>query len=94
MKKKLLNISGKIERIVKPLQIISEISREIGIPFFVVGATARDMILQYGYNLKSGRATFDLDIALSVPDWQTFFRFIESTKKNRSICSRKCQPTS
>ena len=37
-------------------------------PFFVVGATARDVILRYAYRLPVRRATRDVDIAVRVTD--------------------------
>ncbi len=74
MKKKLLNISGMIKAYVKPLALIQEIAEEQQISFFIVGATARDIIMQFGYGINTGRATFDLDIAIQVPDWNSFQR--------------------
>ena len=44
---------------------------ESGIQFYVIGATARD-ILMLLHNEKSGRATQDLDIAIAVPDWERY----------------------
>lgn len=38
------------------------------IQFYVIGATARDILMQL-HNEKSGRATQDLDIAIAVADW-------------------------
>jgi predicted nucleotidyltransferase len=46
------------------------------IKFFIIGATARDMILD-AHNVKSGRATHDLDIAIGISDWEKY-TFIES----------------
>ena len=41
-------------------------------PFFLVGATARDLLLQYAHGINSGRKTRDVDLALMLPDWATF----------------------
>lgn len=43
-----------------------------GAPFFLTGAMARDLLLQYGYGIDTGRETRDVDLALMVPDWETF----------------------
>jgi predicted nucleotidyltransferase len=42
--------------------------KETGISFFVIGATARDIIMEL-HNEKSGRLTYDLDIAITINDW-------------------------
>lgn len=40
--------------------------------FYVIGATARDIIMQQLLNTASRRRTRDLDIAIAIPDWDTF----------------------
>lgn len=40
--------------------------------WLVVGATARELILHYAYDLPPGRRTVDLDIAVAVGTWQAF----------------------
>ena len=40
--------------------------------FYVIGATARDIIMQQLLNTESKRRTRDLDIAIAIPDWNTF----------------------
>ena len=52
--------------------ILTELSayfNKVGISFFVVGATARDIIMEL-HNERSGRLTQDLDIAITVNDWE------------------------
>jgi hypothetical protein len=46
-----------------------------GIPFFVAGATARDMLLWYARQIPTGRATKDVDIAVAVAGWTEFSEF-------------------
>jgi len=41
-------------------------------PFFLAGATARDLLLQYAHGIDAGRDTRDVDIALMVSDWAAF----------------------
>jgi len=41
-------------------------------PYLVVGASARDMVLHHGYGAKVQRATADIDFALQVPSWDAF----------------------
>ncbi len=40
--------------------------------FYVIGATARDIIMQQLLDTESTRRTKDLDIAIAIPDWNTF----------------------
>ena len=46
--------------------------------FYVIGATARDIIMQQLLDTESRRRTRDLDIAIAIPDWDTF----EQVKQN------------
>lgn len=40
--------------------------------FFIIGATARDIIMQQMLGTSSRRKTRDLDLAIAVPNWQEF----------------------
>jgi predicted nucleotidyltransferase len=44
----------------------------IGSEFYIIGATARDIILSGIYKQKPGRMTDDLDIAIAIADWQKY----------------------
>ncbi|MDR1918938.1 MAG: nucleotidyl transferase AbiEii/AbiGii toxin family protein [Tannerellaceae bacterium] len=45
---------------------------KIGLPFYVIGASARDIILRQLIDIASQRKTQDLDIAIAIPDWGKF----------------------
>lgn len=70
------DISGKIENIgrakVNALCEVKRVADSLRIPFFVVGASARDFILEHHYNIKSPEATLDVDIGVEVADWDKF----------------------
>lgn len=74
MQKELKNISDKIDPLRKDiLSIVSNITTEFGINFLVVGATARDIILQYCLNFNRNlKATVDMDVGINVPNWEKF----------------------
>lgn len=73
MKKKLLDLSGKIDgNVIDILQVIKDVTDKLEIHFFVVGATARDIILNIGYEIENERATIDLDIGVQVEGWEEF----------------------
>jgi len=78
MRKSFLNISGKIESIrLAALEGIANIADSEDIPFFIVGATARDLILAKGHNIRPFRATLDIDIGVRVPDWSQYKKLKE-----------------
>lgn len=73
MTKSLLNLSGKIDNsTVSIYETISTAASSLSIAFFVVGATARDMIFQLGYGIDTGRATVDVDLGVRVSNWKQF----------------------
>lgn len=73
MRAPLLNISAKIEpSLVDLCAIIAGCATQLQIPYLVVGASARDMVLHHGYGAKVQRATADIDFALQVPSWDAF----------------------
>jgi len=50
----------------------------IGSEFYIIGATARDIIISGIHNQQAGRETADLDIAIAIPDWSRFQEISES----------------
>lgn len=73
MKKKLLDLREKLPRnFVAMLRAVSLTQQELGNSGFVIGATARDLILSYGYNIKVRRATNDVDIGVTVRSWSQY----------------------
>ncbi|HBZ25645.1 MAG TPA: hypothetical protein DEO54_05315 [Rikenellaceae bacterium] len=54
------------------LKELTEFFRAIDLEFYVIGATARDIIMSGIHNLTSVRRTADLDIAIAIKDWNKF----------------------
>ncbi len=55
--------------LLKPILLeLTEYFKDSGISFFVIGATARDIIMEL-HDEQSGRLTYDLDIAITINDW-------------------------
>lgn len=78
MSKTLINLSGKIDSFF--LEIFKEIikvTQTLSIDFFVIGATARDIILESGYGIPTIRATRDIDFGVQVSNWEQFSRIKE-----------------
>ena len=79
MNESLLDLSGKIDGItVEFLETIADMAESLNVPFFVVGAMARDIILVQGYGIVTGRATEDIDLAVQVSDWNCYERLREA----------------
>jgi predicted nucleotidyltransferase len=77
------NLIGKIDgNTVAIISSIDKISHNLGIPFFIVGATARDILLQHAYDIHSTRATIDIDIGVFVSDWAQFQNLKEALIKS------------
>src|SRR4030066_259208 len=73
------NLSGKIEKpIVDALYLLKRIADSFGIPFFVVGAFSRDLILKHGYGIEPRRKTGDIDLGVEVVSWEQFEKLKES----------------
>jgi predicted nucleotidyltransferase len=75
----LLDLSEKIDPLSAALfTSVSETAGSLGIAFFVVGATARDMIFDLGHGRPSRRATLDRDFGVRVESWAEFAKLKES----------------
>ena len=73
MNKTLLNLSGKIDpSVINALLEITKIAVKLNLAFFIVGATARDIVMEYVHNIKAPRMTKDIDIAVCVANWSEY----------------------
>lgn len=54
------------------LQKLTEYFQTIGSDFYIIGATARDIILSGIHKQASARRTLDLDIAIAIKEWDKF----------------------
>lgn len=65
------------EKIANPLLVellkkLTDSFNHMNREFYVIGATARDIIIRQLIGTASGRKTRDLDIAIAIPDWDVF----------------------
>lgn len=75
----MLDISSGIDTVTQALLAqVSSASALEGLDFFVVGATARDIILYHGFGISPGTATVDVDIAVLVSEWRQFSKLKEA----------------
>ena len=80
-----MNLTISIEKIdnsllVELLRKLTKSFHKLDRDFYVIGATARDIILQELANTSSRRKTRDLDIAIAIPGWDTFEHVIKVLK--------------
>ena len=69
----MLNLTGKIDTdTVKILEVVSKVTSELDVPYLLVGATARDLVMHYGYDAPIQRATTDRDFGIQVESWEAF----------------------
>ena len=71
-----MDISNKFDDpiFVELLTCVGVVTSELDMPYFVVGATARDLVLRYGFDIHPGRATKDIDLGFSVASWNEYER--------------------
>ncbi|MBZ0199367.1 MAG: nucleotidyl transferase AbiEii/AbiGii toxin family protein [Ignavibacteriaceae bacterium] len=78
----MLDISKKIDKFnLEILKKIKEAADKLNIKFFIVGATVRDMILNYVYDIKVYRKTNDIDLAVRVKNWDKYNLLINEIEK-------------
>lgn len=78
----MLDISKKIDRSsLEILKIIKEIADELNIEFFLVGATVRDMIINYVYDINIYRKTNDIDFAVRLKNWGQYISLTKEIEK-------------
>lgn len=86
----LFDLSRKIDQqTVAVLSIVKKAADSLNIHFFIVGASARDIIFNHCYGLKTPRMTKDIDLGVEVASWQQFNQLRESL-----LSQGKFSPTS
>lgn len=67
------NLTGTIDKkIVTLLSDIDTVALDLKLAFFIIGATARDILLLHAHGIYTTRATLDVDIGVFVSDWEQF----------------------
>jgi predicted nucleotidyltransferase len=90
----LLDLSGKLpDALVEIFRRVARATAAVGFArWFVVGAQARDLLLRYGYNLQSGRATNDVDFAVAVESWDEYNALREALITAEGFTAHPTQP--
>ncbi|MCJ7783108.1 MAG: hypothetical protein MUP41_04200, partial [Desulfobacterales bacterium] len=68
------------------LYIVKRVADSLSIPFFVVGAFARDLILKHHYGIEPRRKTGDIDLGVEVASWEQLEKLKESLIATSQFC--------
>ncbi|MGW8157517.1 MAG: nucleotidyl transferase AbiEii/AbiGii toxin family protein [Desulfoprunum sp.] len=63
-------------------------AEELNIPFFVVGAFARDLIFEHIHRIPAPRTTLDIDIGVEVASWEEFEKLTSELLNRRHFTAR------
>jgi predicted nucleotidyltransferase len=79
MSVKLLDISNKIDSsTLEVLKLISEAADSVQANFFIIGATARDIIFNLVHNINIYRATNDIDFSIRLKNWDDYKKLTDA----------------
>lgn len=79
----MLDISTKIDLFTRDvLTLVAKIADTLKMDFFVIGATARDIIFNLVHNIKIERGTNDLDFSVRVRNWEEFSKLRNALQEN------------
>jgi len=77
----LLSALDKIsDEYVECFEKLEQAARQTHTDYLLIGATARDLIMESVYGITPKRQTFDIDISLCVGSWGTFQKFKDNLK--------------
>lgn len=69
----LLSLQQKLpEETIAIIQSVTVVANDLKMPSFIVGATARNIILEHVYKVRAGRATSDVDFGVALERWSDF----------------------
>lgn len=87
-----IGISNRIDHgRISILKNIKEVAEELNIPFFVVGAFARDLIFEHIHRIPAPRTTLDIDIGVELASWEEF-ELLTSELLNRGHFTSRSLP--
>ena len=86
----LLDLSEKVDQtIVEAVAAVSSVAKQLDVPIVIVGAAARDFLLEYACGIKSGRATLDVDFGVRANSWEEFERFVKALEDTEGFVRDK-----
>jgi predicted nucleotidyltransferase len=58
--------------VLEPLKAVAQTANSLSLPYFLAGATARDLVLENIFGRPPGKLTRDLDFGFVLSDWKQF----------------------
>jgi predicted nucleotidyltransferase len=58
--------------VLEPLKAVAQTANSLHLPYFLAGATARDLVLENVFGRPPGKLTRDLDFGFVLSDWKQF----------------------
>jgi len=58
--------------VLEPLRAVAQTANSLDLPYFLAGATARDLVLENVFGRPPGKLTRDLDFGFVLSDWKEF----------------------
>jgi predicted nucleotidyltransferase len=58
--------------VLEPLKAVAQTANSLSLPYFLAGATARDLVLENVFGRPPGKLTRDLDFGFVLSDWKQF----------------------
>jgi predicted nucleotidyltransferase len=58
--------------VLEPLKAVAQTANSLALPYFLAGATARDLVLENIFGRPPGKLTRDLDFGFALSDWKEF----------------------
>lgn len=56
------------------IRTLDAVMRQLAIPYFIIGASARDILVEHVHGLDTARATRDIDFAVAISSWDDYER--------------------
>lgn len=86
MKNILVDISGKLDNsYIETIKKIKKVADSLKIPFFLIGALSRDIIMEYFYQIKAPRLTNDIDMGIKVSGWNQYRKLINALELSGAV---------
>jgi predicted nucleotidyltransferase len=86
MNSTLLDLSKKVDSsIVDGVAAVSTAAQRLRISFLIVGAAARDFLLECACGIVSGRATLDVDFGVRVNSWEEYEKLAKELEDSEGV---------
>jgi predicted nucleotidyltransferase len=73
------------------LTVVNRVANDLNVPYIVVGATARDLLLFHVFGIPVTRATADVDFAVAVDTWERFLHLREALLESGEFSEGKIE---